>query len=533
MGRKKIGYGTHLVIYTLIVLSILTVINIIFLGKFYRIDLTENKIYSVSEATKKVLKKLDDVINITIYFSKEEKLPPQLIDLKRQITDLISEYTAYGGANITYKFIDPDEDEELSERMQFIGIPKVQVNIFQKDKAEVAAVYLGMSIMFEDRKEVIPVIQNVQNLEYDITSAILKVTKKEPEVIGFVTWLKEQIQQDPYMEIQRSLQKQYQVKNVSLSVGAEGLKDIDTLVILSPQEVTDIDKITLDQFLMRGGKLIYLIDMVRLKPGRQLETETVKTNITDLLGHYGFQIATDLVLDRSCSMAAFSGGGFFQFQLPYPFWPKVVKDGFDPNNPAVSKIETLTLPWTSSVRIKDKRIEEKGLKATILAQTTPHGWTQKGRFNLNPQQRFSMDQSSVERVPLAVMISGIFESYYAKGKPNDPNIGELPEDLQDTAEKESQVVVIGNSRFIQNEFLGRFPGNEIFFLNLVDWLTMGEELIGIRSREMTERPIPEISEKKKALIRYLNIFGISLLLILFGLIKFIVKRRKSSRGYEF
>lgn len=537
MGIKKIGYGTHLIIYSIIVLAILAVINYIFVVKFYRLDLTENRIYSISNATKDVLRGIDDVVSIQAYFTKD--MPPQLVELKSQVNDILDEYKAYAGSHLEIKFIDPEEDPELSQRMQFIGVPKVQVNIFQRDKAEVANLYLGMSIMFEDRKEVIPVLQNVNNLEYDLTSAILKVTKEEPETIGFLSWqqAKEDFQPDLYSKVQMALQKQYEVRNVNLSTGDSMLKDIDTLVLISTEEVTDKEKYILDQFLMRGGKEIYLVDMVKLSHGRQLAAEAVNTKITDLLSHYGINLNTDLVLDRSSSMAAFSGG-FFHFQIPYPFWPKVVKDGFDSSNPMVSKLDTITMPWTSSISIQDKTIKEKGIQTTILAQTTPHGWTQKGRFNLDPQQRFNTGSETLKRIPLAVMISGRFESFYA----NRDVPYEGPEKAEDDkikerqhlsiAEKETQLVVIGNSRFIQDDFLGRFPENATFFLNVVDWLTMGESLIGIRSREKTERPLPEMSETKKAFIRYVNIFGVSILLIMFGLVKILLKKRRRLTPYE-
>ncbi|MGA1842024.1 MAG: GldG family protein [bacterium] len=523
---KKIGYGTHLFIYVLVVLAILAAINYISRSAFRRVDLTENRIYSISKATKDVLKGLDDVVSIKAYFSKE--LPSHLVILKDQVRDILDEYSAYARANLSVEFIDPEDDPELSQRMQFVGIPKVQANIFQKDKVEVVNVYLGMSIMFEDRKEVIPVIQDVRNLEYDLTSAILKVTKKEPEVIGFVSWKKNigRSQQDIHSRIQMALQKQYEVQNINLSQGKSVLENIDTLVILGPEKITDTEKYLLDQYLMRGGNGIFLVDMVNLQEGRQLAAEKVTTNINDMLAYYGVKLEPDLVLDRSSSMAAFSGG-FFHFQVPYPFWPKVTKEGFDESNPMVSKLESITLPWTSSVEVQDKVIEEKGLQKTILAKTTPHGWTQKGRFDLNPQQRFNFKSTDFQQIPLAVMVSGFFESFYANREAPKKDEEKLTKSAQET-----HIVVVGNSRFIQDDFLGRFPENAAFFLNIVDWLTMGDALIGIRTREKTERPLPELSDEKKALIRYINIFGVSVLVILFGLIKFILRRRKRFASYE-
>ncbi|MGA1864492.1 MAG: GldG family protein [bacterium] len=523
---KKIGYGTHLFIYVLVVLAILAAINYISRSAFSRVDLTENKIYSISKATKDVLKGLDDVVSIKAYFSKE--LPSHLVTLKDQVKDILDEYTAYARTNLSVEFIDPEDDPELSQRMQFIGIPKVQANIFQKDRVEVVNVYLGMSIMFEDRKEVIPVIQDVRNLEYDLTSAILKVTKKEPEVIGFVSWKKDagRSEQDIYSRIQMALQKQYEVQNINLSQGMSVLENIDTLVILAPEEITDNEKYLLDQYLMQGGNGIFLVDMVKLQEGRQLAAEKVTTNINDMLAYYGVKLEPDLVLDRSSSMAAFSGG-FFHFQVPYPFWPKVTKEGFDESNPMVSKLESITLPWTSSVEVQDKVIEEKGLQKTILAQTSPHAWTQKGRFDLNPQQHFNFRSTDLHKIPLAVMVSGFFESFYANREAPSKKEEKLTKST-----KETHIVVVGDSRFIQDDFLGRFPENAAFFLNMVDWLTMGDALIGIRTREKTERPLPELSDEKKALIRYINIFGVSLLIILFGLVKFILRRRKRFASYE-
>jgi gliding-associated putative ABC transporter substrate-binding component GldG len=304
------------------------------------------------------------------------------------------------------------------------------------------------------------------------------------------------------------------------------LEDLDTLVVLAPEEISDTEKYALDQYLMRGGNGIFLVDMVKLQEGRQLAAEKVTTNINDMLAYYGVKLEPDLVLDRSSSMAAFSGG-FFHFQVPYPFWPKVTKDGFDKSNPMVSKLETITLPWTSSVEIQDKVIEEKGLEKTILVHTSPHAWTQKGRFDLNPQQHFNFRSTEMQQIPLAVMVSGFFYSFYDNKEA--PSKGE--EKLTKSTE-ETHIVVVGNSRFIQDDFLGRFPENAAFFLNIVDWLTMGDALIGIRTREKTERPLPELSDEKKAFIRYINIFGVSILVILFGLVKFILRRRKRFASYE-
>ncbi|MGA1868624.1 MAG: GldG family protein [bacterium] len=535
---EKIGYSTHVFIYILIVLVIIIAINVISLAKFSRLDMTEDKRFSISETTKNIARDLDDLINIKVYFTKN--LPPQLVDLQHNVQDMLDEYKAYARGNLQVEFIDPASDPELEQRMQFIGIPKVMLNVFEKDKAQVANVYLGMSVLYEDRKEAIPVIQNIDNLEYDLTSAILKVIRKEPKVVGFLTGHGERPLEDDYSNIKKMLEKQYEIREVDLKKDKEALEKIDTLIIAGAEKVSDRHKYLLDQYLMGGGKEIFLIDTVKLGEEGGLSANNVETDLLDMLRHYGVTIKSDLVLDRSNSRAAFSGGGFFHFQLPYPFWPKVRKDGFNKEQPMVSELESLTLPWTSSLKIEQASIERQGVSATILAKTTPHGWTQQGRYDLNPQQNFGLTAAgSREEIPLAVMLSGKFKSFYANKKipPKEEEDSDKESTADESALKENhedvQIIAIGNSRFIKDDFLGRFRENSIFFMNMVDWLTMGDKLIGIRSRETVDRPLKEISSSQMATIRYINIFGISILIIIFGLVRVYLKRKRRSYVYEF
>ena len=178
-------YGGSILVEVIIVVAILAIVNLISLNFFARADLTENKRYSISQSTKDVLRELDDVINIKVYFSK--KLPPYLTTLTRQVRDVLDEYRAYAGRNLVIYFEDPTDDPELQRRVHSLGIPPVQLNIIEKDKAEVMNAYLGIAVLFEDRSEVIPVVQNANNLEYDLTSAIVKVASDERRTVGFLT----------------------------------------------------------------------------------------------------------------------------------------------------------------------------------------------------------------------------------------------------------------------------------------------------------------------------------------------------------
>jgi len=517
---RRLKYSTNYIALTLIVLGILAVLNFFFLRHFARIDFTQDKRYTLTTSTKELLENLDDIVNIKLYFSK--KLPSYLVNLRREVTDILDEYQAYSGGNLSVKFVDPTENPQLQQELRFMGIPQVQLNIIEKDQAQLTNVYFGMAIFYADKKEVIPFINETRNLEYELTSAVIKVSGKETKTVGIFTGKDHDLSKD-YQAAKQLLEKQYKVEPVGLKEGEKISEDINTLIIAGPRELKDTQKYEIDQFLMRGGKIIFLIDTIDIKEG--LQASSFKPDIDNLLEHYGIKVEQNLVLDRSNVPAAFRTG-FITFQTPYPFWVKVISKGFSPDNPAVSNLESLVLPWTSTLKALEGKAA--GLTITELAKSTPFSWTRKGYYMLNPQQKFYSRGTKTESYPLALTVSGKFKSFYAdKPIPTSEEKKDKKKPIETIKESpETQIMVIGNSRFIANDFLAQFKDNQVFFLNIIDWLTLGEQLIGIRSRGVTDRPLQETTEYMKTLIKSINMFGVPIILILFGLLCFYLRRRK-------
>jgi len=523
---RRLKYSTNYIVLVLIILGILAVLNFFFLRHFTRIDLTQDKRYTLTSSTREVLTNLDDIINIKLYFSK--KLPPYLVNLKREVTDILDEYKAYSGGNFSIKSIDPTENPKLQQELRFIGIPQVQLNIVEKDQLQLTNVYFGIAIFYADKKEVIPFVNDTRNLEYDLTSSILKVTRTETKVVGIFTGKEHNLSED-YQAAKQLLESQYKVEQVELTEGEPISADIDTLIIAGPHELKDVQKYEIDQFLMRGDKIVFLVDTADIKEG--LKASSFKPGIDDLLEHYGIKVEQNMILDRSNAPAAFRSG-FMTFRIPYPFWVKVISKGFSPDNPAVSNLESLVLPWTSSLKTLEGKIA--GLTITELAKSTPYAWERKGFYILDPQQQFYSPGIKTESYLLALSASGKFKSFYTdKPVPTaEKEKDKEKTEIQKETIKESpdtQIIVIGNSRFLTNDVISQFRDNQVFFLNIIDWLTLGEELIGIRSRGATDRPLKETTEHIKTLIKYINMFGIPILLIMFGLICFYLRRRKKKR----
>ena len=523
---RRLKYGSNYIVLSLIVLGILAVLNFFFLRHFYRIDLTQDKRFTLTSSTKEVLGNLDDLINIKLYFTK--KLPPYLVNLKGDITDVLDEFQAYAGGNISVTFIDPTDNPAMQQELRFMGIPQIQLNIIEKDQAQLTNIYLGMAIFYADKKEIIPFISSTSNLEYDLTSKILKLTSTESKTVGIYTGTGHDLTQD-YQAVKQLLESQYTVQPVPLAPGDTTLESINTLIVAGPRDLTDLQKYQIDQLLMRGVKIVFLVDTVDIGDG--LQASSFSPGINDLLQHYGVKVEENMVLDRSNANASFRSG-FMTFRLPYPFWVKVTIEGFDPDNPAVSNLESLVLPWTSSLTV----LEEKPATVTItpLASSTPVSWLRKGFYSLDPQQRFLSPETETESHTLILAASGTFTSFFAdKPIPVVEQADAAPQVSPDTetlkVSPDTKFVLLGNSRFIDNDIITQFQDNQVFLLNIIDWLTLGDKLIGIRSRGATDRPLKETTEYTKTLIKAFNMIVIPLLIIFFGLVRFYLRKRRRGR----
>lgn len=491
---KKLIKQSDLWVTITIIIGILIVVNLLSYQLFVRFDLTENKDFSISKVSKKAIQGLDDIVNIKVYFSKN--LPSRFIVLRQEVGDILNEYENYSDNKVRIEFLDPSKIEEYE--LYALGIPALQFNILEKDKYQVVKGYLGMSIEYGDKKEIIPVIESSQNLEYQITLAIKKVISNEMSTIGFVG------DSEKYSIAINKLEEIYKVKEIDLENDKELLNEIDTLVMAGIQE--DLGEKALkniDEFIINNGNLLTLVDGVNIEDG--LIPIVNEIDLIKFFENYGIKINNNLVLDHNSGVASFNSG-FFTMRMNYPFWPKIVKEGFNKNIASVANLEMLFLPWVSSLEEigKNEFVEIKE-----LVKTSSKSWVQYENFDLNPQQNFS-NQDNLKSITTALSLNGKINSVYSEKVNND-----------------ARIIVIGDSDFAQNNFINQFGENLIFFQNLVDSLSLDEDLINIRSKGIAERQIKELSENEKILVRYINVFGVTVLVIIFGMVRYYLRRRRS------
>jgi len=529
---------TSAFISILLVFGILVMVNLLSYRKVTRYDLTENKVYSISEVTKKMLRALDDVITVKCYFTKSRELPRYMVRVRQQVEDLLKEFQIYAGNKLKVEFIDPKDEKDVESRLRTLGVPEVKMDVLEKDQRLIKLVYFGIVVFYEDRHSVIPFIGNTANLEYELSCAIKKVKQKQQKTIGFLTAHDEHNIYDDYEVVRKFLQKQYNIITVDLSTGNEVPASVTTLVVAGPKkEFKEYEKYRLDQFLMRGGKLVLLLDKVDI--GRNLRTKVINFKIEDLLKHYGFEVEKNLIQDVSNALASFDSG-HITFTMRYPFFVRTISPNLNRKIPVTQRIESIVFPWVSSIKIlKSKEKKEKSAKIEYIeiAKTTKFAHEQKHYFDITPKVNYEKPKKGKQFL-LAAAASGKFKSFYADKDPvlydKDNKPDKMKKKIEEAKKKklnkspDTQIVLIGDSDFLSTKFArSRFYQTNLnFFMNLIDWLTVSEELIAVRSKRLTDRPIlKEIPENDKKFYIYMNMFAVPVILGIILLIRWIIRRR--------
>lgn len=499
---QKLAQKSENSITVLIIIAIFIVVNFLSYQVFIRKDLTQEKIYSISNASKEIVKDLDDIVQIKLYFS--DNLPNQYIKTRQVVNDILSEYYTYSNGKIDIQHINPKEDiENPQQTLGMIGIPALQFNVMQNDSYQVMQGYMGIVIQYGDKMESIPVVDKIDDFEYKITMAIKKVVNTNIPSVGLVVNYGVLLQDGGLKTAYEKLAEVYNVKDVDLSSSEEIPADVKTLVLPgAKEEIPEEELKKIDAFLLAGNSLMILADGIDITDG--LVTTENSSGIDKLLKKHGVILNKDVVMDVSNGKVSFSSG-FMQFFTGYPAWVKVIKDNFNQNNSAVSELESATFPWASSLEIVEDI--DDGKEVVYLAKTTKMAWKQSGDFNLNPKE---VGTRGSEQYSLAFLLSGKFTSAYD----------------EDLTTDNGRLLVVGDSDFVNDDFIKRNQGNLVLFQNLIDSITLGDDLIKIRSKGITDRSIKELDATQKKYFKYGNIFGITLIVIIGGMLRYFLRKRK-------
>lgn len=549
----------------LMVFCILCLLNFIGSFAFKRFDLTSEKRYTLSESTRKLLRELDDVVYLKIYLSGD--FNPSFTRLKNETKEILDEFRAYSNHNLEYEFINPTENankeevNKLEKQLYERGIMPHQIVDKSNQKTSETLIWPGAICTYRGKESVWQIFKSqvgyeqeqsinnsIQEMEYGLSNTIRKAKLiKKPEVL----FLEGRGELDTIYcgDFMRSLSEYYNVSRINIKNKLYALKGADAIVIAQPDSAfDDKDKYIIDNFIMHGGKALWLIDPVYVNR----DTFTMKgytlgfkndLNLDDILFKYGVRLNPVLVQDLQCSQVPINVGfkrGQPNFQLfPWVYYPLLLPVSTHPIVKNLDLIRTEFIGTLDTVYAKD-------ITKTILLQTSRYTKTQltPARISLGSvKYKVKEEQYKNSFQNVACLLEGRFESVFknriASAFMQDTTFGYMEKSKPtrmivvadgDIAKNEYQrttgmVYPLGYDLFTKNQF-----ANKTFLLNCMNYLLDDEGLLQLRSREVKLRLLDKkriVTQKNKWKIT--NV-GLPLLLIMIlGLIQFYIRKRKYSK----
>ncbi len=303
-------------------------------------------------------------------------------------------------------------------------------------------------------------------------------------VVGFVTGHGEPGLDEDFSRVVEELRRTHTVIDVRLSEGASVLNGVGVVVVAGGPDVPDAELYELDQFLMRGGRVAFLLDAAVI-PGAGAMANVSEGNIFGFLSAYGIVVNPDLVVDRSCAGGATRGD--INTSSSYPYWPVVRGANVAETHPTVAGFGSVPLAWTSS--ITTQRVGAGGADKSVLLRSSPDSWTVSAFANLDPEQYFEPPKESddVHRVadesgfPLAIAVEGVFESAFAGQKvivQSGRHVEFMePERMIETSVS-TKMVVFGGSMVFRDDLAAQFPKSAELLTSVVKWLATDDAETG-------------------------------------------------------
>jgi ABC-2 type transport system permease protein len=576
--NDRIKRRYNAILQLLLGILIILLVNIIASFVFHRIDLTSEKRHSISDATKNLLEEVDDIVFFRIYL--EGDFPAGFKRLRNATKEMLDEFRAYNKL-IQYEFIDPsasDDPQERNDTYQLLmekGLDPADLSVSTKKGMEKQVIFPGALATYKSEETAVNLLNtqvgvppemvlnnSVQALEFRLASAIRNLSQVRKPRLGFLRGHGE-LDNMEINDLLNSLAGQYSMELIRIdgqlssltkrdSVSDEKTRIInkyEALVIAKPDTAfSEKDKFILDQFIMRGGRVLWLLDPVFASMDSLQSAEStmgipVDLNLEDMLFDYGVRLNTDLVMDlialqiplRTGQVAGQPQINFF----PWYYFPLIMPTE---QHPIVNNLNSIKTEFISSI----DTIKVAGIKKTILLQTSPYS-----RIVRTPTMiTLSILQSEPDerlytgpRQNIAVLLEGRFKSVFKNRIP--PQI-EYNKDIGFVEESEpTAMIVVSDGDIAKNQFhfsqgyplplgydqyTGETFGNKDFLLNALDYLTDESGLIEIRSRELKLRLLDstKVSEQKLQW-QLINTILPVLLVLLFGMGQYLYRKRKYTR----
>jgi len=487
--------------YILLIIGLIILVNILSDNFFFRLDFTADKRYTLSDATKNILKNIEEPVTITAYFSGE--LPTQFEKTKRDFMEILIEYSSLSKGNLVYEFVDPNEDQETEIQAMQSGVQPVIIDERGKDKREQLKAFMGAVIQIGEEKEVIPFIQPGAAMEYSLSTGIKKLSVIDKPVIGLLQGHGE-ASLSALQQVYASLSVLYNVEPFTLTDTTSNLDKFSTVAIVAPKDSFPASHLMqLDNYLAQGKRLFIAMNRVRGDFSTS-SGSTVNTALETWLAGKGLTVENNFVIDDNCgsvSVLQQQPGFTFQTQVRFPYIPVI--STFE-EHPVTKGIESVIMQFASSITF----IGDTSLKFTPLAKTSGKSGTQPCPTYFDIRKRWIDEDFPLSELTVAGLLEGKI-----------------------SGNNNSKIILVSDGDFpVGGE--GRqarqiHPDNVNLMVNSIDWLSDDTGLIDLRTKGVTSRPLDAIEEGRIALLKYTNFLLPIILIVIYGIFR--IQRNRNRR----
>jgi ABC-type uncharacterized transport system involved in gliding motility auxiliary subunit len=516
-----------------VMLVILIAFNFIAGTARARLDLTQEKAFTLSAGTRAILKKLDTPVTVRFYCTQSESATPETVYLKgyaRKVEDLLAEYRQVAGGKLKIEKYDPQPDSDAEDSARLDGIESQQLPGADR-------FYLGLAVKCADELQSLSFLapNRERLLEYDLDRAIVRAENPEKATIGLMTPLPVfGMPSNPMMQqmgqqgsqpwaLVTELKNDFNVKRVAMDVDKID-DDIRLLVVLAPKDISDKAQYAIDQFIMRGGKLVAFLDAQCLADNRQQNQMMAQmggggSSLDKLLKAWGLQFDTGkVVADMKLKMQL---RGRNNEPQEAPAWLALTSDSINKDDVATSQIDNIWLPLCGAFT----GTPVAGLKETVLLHSSKDSQLVDGMLaNFSGENIMKEFKPSGVDYALAIRLTGKFKTAFPDGAPQEKKDEKADADKKDEKKPEEKkggdslketkgdntVVLFGDSDLLYDPFTIRridspfgamqmaMNANLNLAQNIIEQMTGDNNLIAVRSRATLNRPFTRVKEMEAA-----------------------------------
>ncbi|MFK7925264.1 MAG: gliding motility-associated ABC transporter substrate-binding protein GldG [Bacteroidia bacterium] len=542
-----------------LIIVLLIVANLILSSFFFRVDMTKENRYSLSEVSESALDTLAYPMFVTVYLDGD--FPPDIRAFQDVLRTTLLEMKQYAHGNFDFEFVDPSSNPELQKQFQELGFMPVPVKYVDVDETRFKNMWPLAAFRYKDYEQYVDLLKGASvptaqgpnvnfqkaesDLEYKLMSSVLNLSRERRGIVGLVRGHGE-LPNELIQELGTELVNSYNLVDFNMGssyAGAAVSPDIDLLLIMQPVEAfSERDKYELDQYLMRGGSILWMLDYqkVDLDLFQKVSTlsELYELNLEDLFFKYGVKLNYDLVQDVSSETVELFDEASQNFASHrWLFYPRYFEL---PNHPVTRNIDAVMMRYASSI----DTMPQAGVKKTVFLSSTTRSRTVQGRqfidINQYVQSPPPANLFNRQGLIMGLMMEGVFESLFTgREAPTDSLAPEKPTatfGARNNPASPGKMAIISDGAFPQpRNFRGRLQrvpfDNVDLVMNVIDYLAGDQALTEIRSKEVVARRLDRDKARDSAgSIRLLNLVLPNLLILLFGMILFYARKRKYSRS---